>query len=72
VTVVVAAATVARPQHPTTTNMNDNFSNIPLDTRVHLRWLIPRPRVRMNPDDLRRIIVLGLANTSSIGFALRP
>jgi hypothetical protein len=26
----------------------------------------------MNPDDLRRIIVLGLANTSSIGFTLRP
>jgi len=26
----------------------------------------------MNPDDLRRIIVLGLANTTSIGFALRP
>jgi len=26
----------------------------------------------MNPDDLRRIGVLGLANTSSIGFALRP
>jgi hypothetical protein len=26
----------------------------------------------MNPADLRRIIVLGLANTSSIGFALRP
>jgi len=26
----------------------------------------------MNPDDLRRICVLGLANTSSIGFVLRP
>jgi hypothetical protein len=26
----------------------------------------------MNPDDLRRIVVLGLANTASIGFALRP
>ena len=27
---------------------------------------------RMNPDDQRRISVLGLANTSSIDFALRP
>jgi hypothetical protein len=26
----------------------------------------------MNPADLRRIVVLGLANTSGIGFALRP
>jgi hypothetical protein len=26
----------------------------------------------MDPDDLRRIVVLGLANTTSIGFALRP
>jgi len=26
----------------------------------------------MNPDDLRRIIVLGLANTAGIGVALRP
>jgi len=26
----------------------------------------------MNPADLRRIVVLGLANTTSIGFALRP
>jgi hypothetical protein len=26
----------------------------------------------MNPADLRRIVVLGLANTSSIGGALRP
>jgi hypothetical protein len=26
----------------------------------------------MNPDYLRRIVVLGLANTTSIGFTLRP
>jgi hypothetical protein len=26
----------------------------------------------MNPADLRRIVVLGLANITSIGFALRP
>jgi hypothetical protein len=26
----------------------------------------------MNPADLRRIVVIRLANTSSIGFALRP
>jgi len=26
----------------------------------------------MNPDDLRRICVLGLANILDVGFALRP
>jgi hypothetical protein len=30
------------------------------------------PACRMDPDDLRRIGVLGLANTPGIGFDLRP
>jgi hypothetical protein len=37
-----------------------------LDGRFH------GPACRMNPDDRRRIGVLGLAHTSSMGFALRP
>jgi len=30
------------------------------------------PACRMNPADLRRIAVVGLADATSIGFALRP